>query len=133
MTFSSRRDYGLRLTDKYQAQIWMVAVSPDGPLWYRGLAEAPEDTLSDAVTALLARLHVRYLVVGHTPQSNWEIVPRFGSRVFLIDTGMLPDTYQGRATALEIQNGRFAALSTDRDAVELAAPPPATSASPVVR
>jgi hypothetical protein len=30
--------------------------------------------------------------------------------------------YQGRATALEIQNGRFAALSVDKAAVELPAP-----------
>jgi hypothetical protein len=112
---------------------WMVAVSPDGPLWYRGLAEAPEDTLIDGVTAMLARLQVRYIVVGHTPQSNVEIMPRFGSRVFLLDTGMLTAEYHGRATALEIQNGRFAALSADRAAVELPAPPPATGAPPVVR
>jgi hypothetical protein len=112
---------------------WMVAVSPDGPLWYRGLAEEPEDALIDAVTAMLARLQVRYVVVGHTPQSNSEITPRFGSRVFLLDTGMLPDVYQGRATALEILGGRFTVLSLDRAAVELPAPPPAASAPPVVR
>jgi hypothetical protein len=119
-----------RLIDRER---WMVADAPDGPLWYRGLAEEPEDTLIDGVTAMLARLHVRYMVVGHTPQSKAEIVPRFGSRVFLLDTGMLTEVYQGRATALEIQNGRFTALSTDRDPVELPAPPAATSASPVAR
>jgi hypothetical protein len=107
---------------------WMVAALPDGPLWYRGLADAPEETLIDGVTAMLARLRVRYMVVGHTPQSNAEIVPRFGSRVFLIDTGMLTAVYHGRATALEIQDGRFTALSADRPPVELPAPPPATSA-----
>lgn len=104
---------------------WMVAAFPDGPLWYRGFAEAPEDSLIDGLTAMLARLRVQYIVVGHTPQSNAEIVPRFGSRVFLIDTGMLFQVYQGRATALEIQNGRFAALSVDRPAVELPGPPTA--------
>jgi hypothetical protein len=112
---------------------WMVAVFPDGPLWYRGLAEAPEDTLIDGFTAMLARLQVRYVVVGHTPQSNVEIVPRFGSRVFLLDTGMLAQVFKGRATALEIQNGRYSALSVDRDAVELPAPPAAAAAPPVVR
>jgi hypothetical protein len=104
---------------------WMVAAFPDGPLWYRGLAESQEETLIDGVTAMLARLRVRYIVVGHTPQANAEIVPRFGSRVFLIDTGMLTQVYQGRATALEIQNGHLAALSVDRPAVELPAPPTA--------
>jgi hypothetical protein len=112
---------------------WMVAAFPEGPLWYRGLAEAPEEALLDGVTAMLARLRVQYIVVGHTPQSNAEIVPRFGSRVFLIDTGMLTEVYKGRATALEIQSGRFAALSVDRPAVELPAPPPAMNAPPVVR
>ena len=68
---------------------WMVAAFPNGPLWYRGLAEAPEETLIDGLTAMLARLRVQYIVVGHTPQPNAEIVPRFGGRVFLIDTGML--------------------------------------------
>jgi hypothetical protein len=112
---------------------WMVTASPDGPLWYRGLAEAPEETLLDGVEAVLARLRARYMVVGHTPQSGGEIVPRFGSRVFLIDTGMLPDVFHGRATALEIQNGRFSALSADRDPVELPAPPATTGESPVAR
>jgi hypothetical protein len=102
---------------------WMVAELPDGPLWYRGLAETPEDALLDALTAMLARLRVRYIVVGHTVATTTEITPRFGSRVFLLDTGMLPEEYRGRATALEIQDGRFTALSGDRDAVALPAPP----------
>ena len=102
---------------------WMVASFPEGPLWYRGLAEEPEETLIDKLTAMLAHLRLQYIVVGHTPQSNGEITPRFGSHVFLIDTGMLSQVYLGgRATALEIQNGRFTALSVDRAAVELPAP-----------
>ena len=85
------------------------------------------------MTKMLAHLRVQYIVVGHTPQSNAEIVPRFGSRVFLIDTGMLTEVYKGRATALEIQNGRFSALSVDRPPVELPAPPSATSDPQVPR
>jgi len=102
---------------------WMVSLDPDGPLWYRGLADTPDQTLLDAFSAMLARLHVRYMVVGHTPQDSGEIVPTFGGRVFLLDTGMLPSVYDGRATALEIQNGHFSALSADRPAVVLPAPP----------
>lgn len=109
---------------------WMVATFPDGPLWYRGLAEEPEDKLMEGVTAMLARLQLRYVVVGHTPQSSSEIVPRFGSRVFLLDTGMLTQVFKGRATALEVQNGRFSALSSDRPPVELPAPPPASGGLP---
>ncbi len=104
-------------------QGWMVAASPDGPLWYRGLAEAPEDTLLDGVKAMLARLQVRYMVVGHTPQSTAEITPRFENRVYLLDTGMLTEVFHGRASALEIRDGRFTAFYGDREPVALPAPP----------
>jgi hypothetical protein len=104
---------------------WMVSLDPDGPLWYRGLAEAPDapDAPSaDAITAMLSRLGVQYMVVGHTPQDSGAITPAFGGRVFLLDTGMLPSVYDGRATALEIRSGRFTALSSDRAPEALPAP-----------
>jgi hypothetical protein len=106
---------------------WMAA-SSEGPLWYRGLAEEPENTLIDGVKAMLARLQLQYIVVGHTVQSKEDITPRFESRVFLLDTGMLTQVYGGRATALEIQNGHFEALSADKEPVALPAPPGAKSA-----
>lgn len=101
---------------------WMAGLRPNGPLWYRGLAEPPDEALSTGLTDMLARLRARYLVVGHTPQANREIGTNLGGRVFLIDTGMLPSVYNGRATALEIRNGHFAALSTDRPPAELPSP-----------
>lgn len=108
---------------------WMVA-SSDGPLWYRGLAEAPEASLVDGVRAMLDRLQAQYLVVGHTVVSKADIIPRFESRVFLLDTGMLRQAYGGRAAALEIRNGRFVAYYADRDPVALPAPPSQKPGSP---
>ena len=35
---------------------------------------------------------------------------RFGGRVFIIDTGMLFDVYEGRPSALEIRDGHFTAV-----------------------
>jgi hypothetical protein len=102
---------------------WMATLRPDGPLWYRGLSDGPEETLIEALSAMLTRLRIRYIVAGHTPQASGEIVSSFGGRVFLIDTGMLASIYRGRATALDIQNGHFSALSADRPPVTLPVPP----------
>lgn len=52
----------------------------------------------------------RHIVAAHTPQASRKITPRFDSRVFLIDTGMLTEFYKGRPSALEIQEGRFTAI-----------------------
>jgi hypothetical protein len=72
--------------------------------------------------AMLERLKSGYLVAGHTPQPKGEIHPRFGNRVFLIDTGMLKSVFGGRASALEIRSGRFTAYYADEKPQVLSAP-----------
>jgi hypothetical protein len=106
--------------------MWLIN-SPDGPLWYRGLALEPEETLRSGVEAMLGRLKSHYLVAGHTPQPKGEINPRFGNRVFLIDTGMLKAVFGGQASALEIRSGRFTAYYADEKPQVLAAPIGSTS------
>jgi hypothetical protein len=101
---------------------WMAA-SPVGPLWYRGLAEGPEESAIGALEAMLERLQARYIVVGHTVVSKSDVTIRFGGRVFLLDTGMLAEAFGGRATALEIKDGRFRAWHADGSPVTLPAPP----------
>jgi len=110
-------------------QTWLI-LSPDGPLWYRGLALEPEENLNAGLQSLLARLGARALVVGHTVRPKHDITPRFGNRVFLIDTGMLAQEYGGQASALEIRNGRFTAYYQNHEPQVLlgggpATPPPA--------
>jgi hypothetical protein len=92
-------------------QNWLI-VSPDGPLWYRGLALEPEETLKHPVEAMLARLKVQYMVAGHTVRPKFDIVPRFDNHVFLIDTGMLKEVYGGRGSALEFRDGSVTAYYT---------------------
>jgi hypothetical protein len=55
------------------------------------------------------------MVIGHTVAENNRITMRFGGRVILIDTGMLGGAFYlgGRASALEIKDGRFAAIYED--------------------
>jgi hypothetical protein len=99
-----------------------LAVSSDGPLWYRGLAQEPEEKLMNGVIAMLARLKAQYIVEGHTVLSKSDIIPRFDSHVFLIDTGMNKEEYQGRPSALEILSGKFTAYYADGEPRVLAAP-----------
>ncbi len=103
-------------------QNWLI-VSPDGPLWYRGLALEPEETLKRPLEAMLARLMVRYMVAAHTVRPKFDITPRFDNHVFLIDTGMNKEAYGGRGSALEFRNGSVTAFYTDREPQVLVAPP----------
>jgi hypothetical protein len=100
---------------------WMAA-SSDGPLWYRGLAEDPEEKLKDSVAEMLVRLKANFIVDGHTVLSKSDIIQRFENHVFLIDTGMLKGSYSGRASALEIKNGQFTAYYAGGESKILAAP-----------
>ncbi len=100
-------------------QHWLIA-SPEGPLWYRGLAMDPDPNLNEGLEKMLARLKVQYLVVGHTVQQSYTINPRFNDHVFLIDTGMLKQVFRGRGSALEIQGGQFTAYYSDGQHVVLA-------------
>lgn len=71
----------------------------DGPLWYRGLSgsETPEEAQS--LTALLEHFDAQYIVLGHTPGYG-TIVPRYGSRVLVIDTGIAKHYGAHRASLL---------------------------------
>jgi len=100
---------------------WMVA-SSDGPLWYRGLAQDPEEKLMSSFLPMLSRLKARFVVDGHTVVSKSDILQRFANHVFLIDTGMLKEEYSGHASALEIVGGKFTAFYSDSSAKALAAP-----------
>ena len=87
---------------------------PDGPLWFRGFATWPEEEGTAHLSSLLKLHSAKHFVVGHTPQLK-GVQMRFDGKVFLIDTGMLSSFYKGgHASALEIQNGKFTAVYTDR-------------------
>jgi hypothetical protein len=77
---------------------------------------------------MLERLKATYLVAGHGVVASKEVTARFGSRVFLIDTGMLGEVYSGRASALEVRDGRFTAHRVD--AMPRLLPPPVSARAP---
>lgn len=101
-----------RLQDIARVGSWSM-LQENGPLWFRGFAtwRSPEDF--PQVQLLLSRYGASRFVGGHTVVGSFRILPRFGRRVFLIDTGMLSTHYNGRASALEIAGGQLTAIYPD--------------------
>ena len=105
------RDMRLVTTLFKAVQHWSI-YDPDGPLWFRGFGEWSDEEGERHVAELLNRFGARRFVVGHTiPADASQILPRFGGKVFLIDTGMLRNyAKNGRPAALEITGGTYAAI-----------------------
>jgi Calcineurin-like phosphoesterase len=91
---------------------WNV-LAAEGPLWYRGYAQLPDDPSGGPFTALLTKYNARRFVVAHTPQQTGHIAARFGGRAFVIDTGMLKEVYNGRGSALEVKGSDVTAIYED--------------------
>lgn len=107
-----------RLQALTRISTWSV-ISPDGPLWFRGLATWSDEAGAPQVARLLDMYGASRVVVGHTPTPSLRIAPRFNGQVLLIDTGMLGGSFYpgGRPAALEIQDGRVTAVYLDRRTV----------------
>ena len=97
------------------------SVRVDGPLWFRGYDQWSEEEGAPQVSKILEAYKATHIVVGHTVQKGGRIRPRFGNKVFLIDTGMLSSYYPGgRASALEIcGDAKFIAVYLDQQVVLL--------------
>jgi len=91
---------------------WDV-LAEQGPLWYRGYATAPDESLKGPLDAMLSRHRAARIVVAHSPLQARRIVTRLDGTVVLIDTGMLASTYKGRASALEIVGSELTAVYED--------------------
>ena len=65
-----------------------LAMDADGPLWYRGLAQLPENDkdLAAHISRVLETQEARHIVIGHTTAP--VILPRFGGKVIMTDVGL---------------------------------------------
>jgi hypothetical protein len=81
-----------------------MAMDPDGPLWFRGLAQGDENALAEHVTAVLEKLRAKRIVVGHTV-SRQGVASRFQGRVVLTDIG-LSKAYGAQTGCLVIEKGQ---------------------------
>ncbi len=111
------------LVDLQTIHSWSI-VDPEGPLWFRGLALWPDLDVDAFIDEVLERFGVARAVIGHSVTASRRITGRFGERVFLIDTGMLQGTYQGRASALELRDGRVTAIYPEERIILLEASVP---------
>ena len=98
-----------------------LSVRVDGPLWFRGYDQWSEEEGAPQASKLLEAYKATHIVVGHTVQKGGRMRPRFGNKVFLIDTGMLSSYYPGgRPSALEIcGDAKFVAVYLDQQLVLL--------------
>jgi hypothetical protein len=98
-----------------------LSVRADGPLWFRGYDQWSEEEGAAQIGKVLESYNAKRIVVGHTVQKGGRMRPRFGNKVFLIDTGMLSSYYPGgRPSALEIRGDtNFTAEYTDQRVVLL--------------
>ena len=96
----------VKALDQWQKSGNWLITNPAGPLWYRGYAQEPEETFKPILDKIKAELGATRFVIGHTPMLN-GITNRFGSDVYLIDTGMLRRYYRGRCAALLIEDGKL--------------------------
>ncbi|MFK7865633.1 MAG: metallophosphoesterase [Pseudohongiellaceae bacterium] len=83
----------------------------DGPLWYRGLASGDEIQEVDNLEAALTAFDVDRIVVGHTPGLG-TIVPRFGGKVLVIDTG-IAEYYGSHLASLRIEGNSYYTIQND--------------------
>jgi len=114
MNTTVRRELTEDIDKTRAAPLNSLAAREDGPLFYRGLAQEP-DEFAPKVDEILAAQHARAIVVAHTVARDGRIALRFGGRVVQVDTGMQPAYVpDGRASALEIVNGVFSAIYEDR-------------------
>jgi hypothetical protein len=89
----------------------LVSTDPEGPLWFRGLAEG-DPALASHLDAVLRRHGARRMVIGHTPTEGL-VMPLYGGRVVVIDVG-LSKVYGGPPAALLLEGGRPIAIHRGR-------------------
>ena len=106
-----RRELTSEMEKTRAAPLQTLAAGENGPLWYRGLTAESVPSLDE----ILALQGATAIVVGHTVQQEGRILTRLDGKVFVLDTGMQPAYLPtGRASALEIKDGVFTAIYTDR-------------------
>ncbi len=89
----------------------LMSRDPDGPLWFRGLAQG-DPALAGDLADVLRRTGCKRMVVGHTPTEG-VILPRYDGRLIQIDVG-LAKVFGGPPAALVLENGKASALHRGR-------------------
>jgi hypothetical protein len=105
----SKRDWGSQAARVTELDSKSLVYSGQGPLWYRGTAGCHPFVAAYDSERVLANWKARRLVLGHTPAPGLRVTSRMDGSVILADTGMLKSAFNGRASALVIENGQVSA------------------------
>ena len=81
-----------------------ILTDPEGPLWYRGMAQAPESEIASQVDAVLSAFVVQHIVIAHTPTPG-IVMPRFKGKVIMIDVG-LSEVFGAGQACVEFEAGK---------------------------
>jgi hypothetical protein len=79
----------------------------EGPFWYRGSVYCKPLLERPILEAALEQLAVARVVVGHTPTADRRAHSLYDGKLLMLDTGMLAAYYNGRPTALVIEDKRM--------------------------
>lgn len=75
----------------------------EGPHWYRGSVYCKPLLEEPTLTAALARLGARRVIVGHTPTVDHRVRALYDGRLVTADTGMLSEYFGGQPAALVLE------------------------------
>jgi len=96
---------------------------PDGPLWYRGHSLCHAYIETEPTARVLEQLGAARVAIGHTPTRDRRITSRLDGHVLQVDTGMNVAAYQGRPSALVLENGVLRAWYAGEGEAELQVAP----------
>lgn len=104
-TGRQRHDLKTQTIEKLQA-FMDVSHSPflsaEGPLWYRGSVLCRDILERPILSAALANLGAKRVVVGHTVTRDAKVHEIHEGQLVMLDTGMLESVYHGRPASLLI-------------------------------
>jgi Calcineurin-like phosphoesterase len=113
---STRREINTKVRDELSNFTKLakgIVTDEEGPLWYRGMAQLPEDDpgMAALLPRVLATHQAKHIVIGHTPQI--AVLPRFDGKVIAIDVG-LSKPFDGPPAFLLIEDGKYFAVHRGR-------------------
>jgi hypothetical protein len=85
---------------------------------------------TENLEAALAKLGAKRVIEGHTVSPTGRVLSRFDGEVVLLDTGMLESVYQGRASAMVFENGRWSVAYADQPGQRLQPESPPRAVGP---
>ncbi|NGX15810.1 metallophosphoesterase [Wenzhouxiangella sp. XN24] len=97
---------------------------PDGPLWYRGNSLCHAYVETEPTKRVLEQFGAARVAVGHTPTRGRRITSRLDGHVLRVDTGMNVSAYQGRPSALVLEDGTVRAWYAGEGYAEVETAPP---------